>query len=76
MSAILKLFVDTDVIIDSIGSRKPYEKTADKLLTLGVLKELELWIGPVQWLRLYEWLVRGPDRAMSPGKSYKPCLSS
>lgn len=44
----MRLLLDTNIVIDYAISREPYCESARKLMLLGYLKEVELWIGSSQ----------------------------
>lgn len=45
----MKLFLDCNIVIDAVALRKPFDRVADKLMTLGRLGEFELWFGASQY---------------------------
>ena len=49
MGGTVKLFVDTNIILDSLARRQPFEKKADLLFSLGFCKECELWTSASQF---------------------------
>lgn len=44
----MKLLLDTNILIDFAIRREPYFESAKKLMLLGYLKEVELWVGSSQ----------------------------
>lgn len=44
----MKLLLDTDILVDFAIRREPYFEAAKKLMLLGYLKEVELWVGSSQ----------------------------
>lgn len=44
----MKLIVDTNIIIDHVKDRGPFGSSAQKLMMLGFLHELELWMSSSQ----------------------------
>ena len=44
----LKLFLDTNVFIDALAHREPFQQNAKLILALGMLGEFELWMSATQ----------------------------
>lgn len=55
----MKFLVDTNVIIDHVRDRGPFGDPARKLLTLGILREFELWMSASQVTDAYYLLTAG-----------------
>ena len=55
----MRLFVDTNVLLDALKSRKPNERPAKKLLALGFVREFELWVSAGQVKDLVYFLTDG-----------------
>ena len=62
MSCMMRLFVDTNILLDSLARRKPFEEAADKLFMLGYLREFELWISPSQCTDVFYILTTGSSK--------------
>lgn len=58
----MRLFLDTNVLLDSLARRHPFDKSADALLMLGFLGECELWIGASQLTDIFYLLTTGPTK--------------
>lgn len=58
----MKLFVDTTIILDSLARRQPFDKKADMLFMLGLLKEQELWTAASQFTDAFYILTSGATR--------------
>lgn len=59
------LLVDTNVIIDCLCKREPYDKPARLLLALGYAKELDLWFSSSQATDLIYVLSDGGKRSQA-----------
>lgn len=44
----MRLFLDSNILIDYIAIREPYFADAEKLMVVGLLKEHELWASTAQ----------------------------
>lgn len=55
----LKLFVDSNVVLDALLNRAHNCKDAKLLLALGLLGEFEIWVSPSQWTDLFYILSEG-----------------
>lgn len=44
----MRLFLDTNIVIDHMQKREPFAKSARMLMILGYLGEFELWMGASQ----------------------------
>ena len=44
----MRLLLDTNILVDFAIRREPYFEDAKKLMLLGYLKEVELWVGSSQ----------------------------
>ena len=44
----VKVLLDTNILIDFALRREPYFKQARKVMILGYLREIELWMGSSQ----------------------------
>lgn len=62
MGGTVKLFVDTNIILDSLARRQPFEKKADLLFSLGFCKECELWTSASQFTDAFYILASGPQK--------------
>lgn len=58
----MKLLVDTNIVIDQLAHRKPFENPAKKLFLLGALGEFDLWIGASQITDIFFLLANGFER--------------
>jgi len=55
----MRLMIDTNVALDFMLAREPYFADARKLLLLGYMKEIELWIRGAQVNDLFYVLTKG-----------------
>ena len=55
----MKLFVDSNVVIDALVDRGPSHSAARLLLGLGQIGEFELWASPTQWTDMFYILSEG-----------------
>lgn len=62
----MKLLLDTNILIDFLRSRKPYDKPARLLLALGMANEFALWISPTQVGDLFYVLTKGGKVSLAP----------
>ena len=44
----MKLLLDTNILLDCMMDRQPFAADARKLLILGALGEVDLWMAPSQ----------------------------
>ncbi|MGV8082139.1 MAG: PIN domain-containing protein [Coriobacteriia bacterium] len=58
----MRILVDTNIAIDRLARRKPFEASAKKLFLLGALGEFDLWIGASQVNDIFFLLTNGPDK--------------
>ncbi len=58
----MKLLVDSNIIIDFLAKRKPFYKSAEKLMLLGVTGDLELWVSTTQANDIFYVLGDGKKR--------------
>ena len=49
----MKLFIDTNIVVDFFAHREGFYDDARKLFLVGALKEYELWIGAVQFTDIF-----------------------
>ena len=61
----LKLFLDTNVFIDAIAGREPFQRNAKLILALGSLGEFELWISASQATDIFYILSDGGKRSQA-----------
>ena len=61
----MRLFVDTNVVLDALQAREPFAEDARLLLVLGYLGEVELWISPSQTTDLFYLLTEGGKRSLA-----------
>lgn len=47
-----KVFVDTDICIDLLSGRKPFNKTAELLFSLGDLGEIEIYVSSLSFANI------------------------
>jgi len=59
----MRLVLDTNVAIDFMLAREPYCAEANKLMLLGYLKEVELWLNGAQLNDLLYVLTKGGNPA-------------
>lgn len=59
----LKLFLDTNVVIDALIDRNANHEDARLLLALGKIGEFDLWVSPTQWTDLFYILSEGGKRS-------------
>lgn len=45
----MKLLLDTNILLDCMMDRQPFAADARKLLILGALGEVDLWMSPSQF---------------------------
>lgn len=58
----MRLLVDTNIVIDRLAHRKPFEDAAKKLFLLGALGEFDLCIGASQVTDIFFLLTSGPEK--------------
>ena len=61
----MKLLLDTNILLDCMMDRQPFAADARKLLILGALGEVDLWMSPSQFADAFYLLTEGG----------KPCLA-
>jgi predicted nucleic acid-binding protein len=61
----MKLFLDSNIIVDAIVNRNSSHESAKLLLALGRLGEFDLWVSPMQWTDLFYILSEGGKRSRS-----------
>lgn len=61
----MKLFLDSNVIVDALVDRGPSHAPAKLILALGRVGEFELWVSPTQWTDLFYILSEGGKRSKS-----------
>lgn len=61
----MKLLLDTNILLDCMVNREPFAEPARKLLVLGALGEVDLWMSPSQLTDAFYLLSEGgkPSRA-------------
>lgn len=59
----MKLFLDTNVVVDALVDRNSHHAGARLLLALGKLGEFDLWVSPTQWTDLFYILSEGGKRS-------------
>lgn len=55
----MRLVLDTNILIDAMALRHPFDKPAQKLMMLGYLGEHELWMGSSQSTDLINVMTNG-----------------
>ena len=55
----MRLLVDTNIVLDYLDERPSFFQSARKLMILGFLHELELWMSASQATDLFYLLRRG-----------------
>lgn len=58
----MRLFLDTNVVLDHVLGREPFAADAAKLMVLMRLGEFEGWCGASQYTDLFYILTKGPGR--------------
>lgn len=58
----MRVLVDTDIVIDHLAHRKPFEDAAKKLFLLGAMGEFDLRIGASQVTDIFFLLTSGPEK--------------
>lgn len=61
----MKLLVDTNILIDCMEERSPFDKGARKLFLLGVLGEADLWMSPSQITDAFYLISDGGKRSLA-----------
>lgn len=61
----MKLFVDSNIAIDYLKMREPFFGAARKLMTLGSLGELDLWMSTTQASDLFYILSLGGKKSLA-----------
>lgn len=61
----MRLFLDTNVILDHVLGREPFATDTGKLMVLMRLGEFEGWCGASQYIDLFYILTKGPARVSS-----------
>ena len=62
----LKLFLDTNVFIDALAHREPFQQNAKLILALGILGEFELWMSATQATDVFYVLSEGGKASRTP----------
>ena len=57
----MKLFIDTNVIVDFFAQRKPFYDAARKLFLVGMLGEYDMWTGASQITDIYYLLTNAKE---------------
>ncbi|MBQ9020870.1 MAG: PIN domain-containing protein [Eggerthellaceae bacterium] len=65
------LFLDTNVFIDALAGREPFQKSAKLILALGSIGEFKLWISASQATDIFYILSDGGKRAQLDWASEK-----
>lgn len=55
----MKLLLDTNILLDCMMGRQPFAADARKLLILGALGEVDLWMSPSQFTDAFYLLTEG-----------------
>ncbi len=55
----MKMFLDTNVVVDALVDRGSSHDAARLLLALGDIGEFEIWVSPTQWTDLFNILSEG-----------------
>lgn len=73
----MRVFVDSNIIIDFLGRREPFYADARKLMLLGFVREVELWMSASQVTDILYVLTRGgkPSLACEAQESLKKLRS-
>lgn len=58
----MRLLIDTNIVIDLLAHRRPFEDSAKKLFIFGALGEFDLWIGASQITDIFFLLTSGPEK--------------
>ena len=61
----MRLLVDTNIVIDCLRKRQPFDEPAKLLLALGKLGEFELWLSPTQLGDAYYLLSDGGKKTLA-----------
>ena len=61
----MRVFVDTNIVLDCMADRQPFAADARKLLILGAINEVELWLCPTQLTDLFYLLTDGGKSRMA-----------
>ncbi|MBE6466003.1 PIN domain-containing protein [Denitrobacterium detoxificans] len=61
----MKALVDTNIFIDALRDRRPFSESAQLMLALAALGELELWMSPAQFGDLTYVLTEGGKRSLA-----------
>ena len=59
----MKLFLDSNVVIDALVDRNEAHEAARLLVALGRIGEFDLWASPTQWTDMYYILTEGGKRS-------------
>lgn len=75
----MKLFLDSNTVIDALIDRNASHDAAKLLLALGYAKEFDLWVSPSQWMDMFYILSRGGkapyrEQAASTMEELRKCL--
>ena len=62
----IKLFLDTNVFIDALTHREPFQQNAKLILALGMLGEFELWMSATQATDIFYVLSEGGKSNRTP----------
>lgn len=58
----MKVFLDTNILIDYLAYRQPFYESARKVLVLSALGEFEPWVGASQITDVFYVLTAGPEK--------------
>lgn len=58
----MRVFLDTNILIDYLAHREPYYEAARKTLVLSALGEFEPWMGASQMADVFYLLTAGPEK--------------
>jgi predicted nucleic acid-binding protein len=61
----MRLFVDSNIIIDYLAVREPFYSDARKLMILGALGEADLWVSASQFSDIFYVLTEGGKTSLS-----------
>ncbi|MBQ3106415.1 MAG: PIN domain-containing protein [Eggerthellaceae bacterium] len=70
----MRLIVDTNIIIDFLARRSPFDESARKLLVLASLGEFELWMSSSQVTDVFFIMTSGPRESRLSSDAAKEAL--
>lgn len=63
----MKLLLDTNILLDCMMDRHPFAADARKILILGALGEVDLWMSPAQFTDAFYLLTEGGKPRLAEG---------